>query len=79
MRTRYCDTTLQEVAPCNVGWANYSTDGGTTCRDEPAIKNCHNLVDPTSLHCPFCGTHIECGLSGCMKIDINDPRIVEEV
>jgi len=78
MKVRYCDTQLQKLLPCNVGWANYSTNERSSCYDEPAIENCYHLVDPTSLHCPFCGTHIENPFEDCIGVKADDLRIVKE-
>jgi hypothetical protein len=75
---RYCDTRFQnEIAPCDVGWASHSNEEHKSCHDEPAIKNCHNLIDPTNCHCPYCGSWIENPFSDCLHIHLDDPRIIQ--
>jgi len=60
MRVRYCETQLQKLMPCGVGWGNSSCEkngkiNARTCHDEPMKENCHNIVDDNALRCPYCG------------------------
>ena len=55
---RYCETTLQGINPCDIGWGMHSEGYTKTCRDEPMEQNCHHLVDADYLFCPVCGSKI---------------------
>jgi len=63
MKIRYCETILQKVYPCDIGWGNSNCDGTNcttkTCFDEPMEENCHNIVDDECLLCPTCGSLIK--------------------
>ena len=59
MKTKYCLTRLQKIIPCDVGWGSASNDGVKTCQDEPVEENCHYIIDPSTLSCPYCGGWIE--------------------
>jgi len=44
---RYCSTNLNFLVPCQVGWIDYPqepSDNIRTCKDEPCMENCRNLV-----------------------------------
>ena len=58
-KVRYCETPLQQLMPCIVGWGNVNSDGISSCRDEGMKENCHNVVDVKDLRCPYCGSHLE--------------------
>lgn len=57
---RYCFTKRQDLSPCDAGWGACSSDGCSSCMDEPQEKNCHNLVDEnTPQTCPYCGNILQ--------------------
>jgi len=60
MRKRYCDTKLEQLQPCNVGWCCYppNDSGSSSCTEEPMEQNCHNIIDTRYMKCPYCGSDI---------------------
>ena len=63
MKIRYCQTKLQQIFPCEIGWAVYSArEGGSrNCHDEPMEKNCRKIIDTNTIRCPTCGQRWEDG------------------
>jgi hypothetical protein len=55
MKIRYCETTISQSLPCQVGWGSAGTDGVKSCHDEPMEENCRHIRN-YHLSCPICGT-----------------------
>lgn len=76
MKARYCDTRFHtENVACNIGWGDADSRGVRSCYDEPALENCRNLVDPSNLHCPSCGSWIENPFDDVSGIPLFDHRV----
>ena len=57
-KVRYCETPLQRLMPCDVGWGSYGSEGLRNCFDESRDENCRNIVEVRDLQCPYCGSHL---------------------
>ena len=61
MKARYCDTPLEKLVPCDVGWGCYppNEEGYSDCHQDPMEKNCRNIIKTDKLYCPYCKGKLE--------------------
>lgn len=82
MKKRYCETPLQRLLPCDVGWGDITqrADGwgceSKSCYDGPMEKNCHYIVDTDKLNCPYCGSHLESTLEIELEVRVKNETVL---